>query len=102
MGDPGVVHQNMDPAAAGVDAGHYLIDGLGIGDVAQLSIGGAAGGADLIHGAIHFVQLAVQNVNGRAFPGKQLGDGQPDAGGASGDDGVSRLKSKHGGSSILR
>ena len=90
---PGVVDENIHLAQflqGGVD---QPLDILLVGDVA---LNGQDRIADFLPGLIEPVLAPAENSDPRAFPGKQPGAGQADAGGASGDDGSFVLESHTG------
>ena len=87
MGDAGVVHEDVQACVPREDTCKGGVHRSGLADIATLAVGAVAGGAKFGHGGIERGLLEVEDFDLSSMRGEALGDGESDAGCASGNDG---------------
>ena len=78
-GPPGVVDQDVDAAEVFLDLGDECVDGVQIGQVAGVRLGGAAGGGDPVDQCVQQFPAAGGDHHGGAAAGELLGGHLADA-----------------------
>ena len=87
MGDAGVVHEDVQACVPREDARKGGVYRSGLADIATLAVRAVAGGAKFGHGGVERGLLEVEDFDGGSMRDEALGDGEADAGRASGNDG---------------
>lgn len=93
MGDAGAVDEDVDGTTDGRERFFYAWFG---GDVAGVSGGGCAGLLmDAGEGGVEARWIEIDKGDGRALCGEELGDGEANAAGSSGDNGTFSIQVEH-------
>ena len=92
MRDPGVVDQDVDLPPARMDLRDHLVHHLCIRYITILS---GSRITNQLHGLLHLVFIAIENLNDRPFLGKALRYRKADSRGTPGDDCCLVLELRH-------